>query len=362
MNDYQQIMSIDSVIPFVVGFSIQGLLSGLQLWLALVFLGSGLINVLRRNDWAWLRYLGAITNIASSEKMKVGLMQLAVGSVLLLPIFYPVSFLVLLMAFVCVPIAIFYFANQPSKDGDNSGRVTRMGFVLFAILGAWYTAYDRQDPIAAIKSFALNVAQWRPKELAWQDRLDVNAPKVGDLAPSFTLLNSENANSESLVDFLGEKPVVLFLGANSCPVFSHGMQDINDLHDKYKNRVNFVGVYVSEPHATDEWPLANNDFMKWVKNSSQHPVAIDIKQHQAFEQRRWAATRLKSTLLNTDIPLLVDGMDNSVNNTWVGRPARIYLLSADGTVLYNPGKGPYSFNPSLLEPVLEEYLASMSMP
>ncbi len=361
MNEYQQIMDIDSVMPFVVGFATQGLLSAFQLWLALAFIGSGLINLLRQRDIYWLRYLGATTNINSGLKVKMALVQLFFGSALLLPVFYSLSFWVLLVVFSCVVTFILYFEKIPSKDGKNTGKVTRMGFIVFALLGAVYTGYDQNDPITNMKKFAVDVDEWRPKEQAWQDKNDVNAPKVGDMAPQFTLLNSEGSNKNSLTDFLGAKPVVFFLGANSCPVFSHGMQDINRLHEKYKDRVNFVGVYVSEPHATDEWPLANNNFMKMVRNQSEHPVAIDIKQHQAFAQRRWAANRLKSNLLNEDIPLLVDGMDNQVNNTWVGRPARLYLLSADGTVLYNPGKGPYSFNPSLLEPILEEYLQGESV-
>ena len=361
MNEYQQIMDIDSVVPFVLGFATQGLLSGLQLWLALAFIGSGLINLLRQRDIHWLRYLGATTNINSDLKIKLAVVQLLLGSTILLPIFYSVSYFVLLVAFVCVAIFIFYFENLPFKDGTNTGKLTRKGFVLFAMLGGLYTGYDQHDPITSMKSLALNVSEWRPKEINWQNKFDVNAPKVGDKAPQFSLLNSYDVHRESLSDYLGEKPVVLFLGANSCPVFSHGMQDINRLHEKYKGRVNFVGVYVSEPHATDEWPLATNDFMKLVRNASEHPVAIDIKQHQVFAQRRWAANRLKSKLLNEDIPLLVDGMDNQVNDTWVGRPARLYLLSADGTVLYNPGKGPYSFNPSLLEPILEEYLQGESV-
>ncbi len=361
MSEYQQIMDIDSVMPFVVGFATQGLLSAFQLWLALAFIGSGLINLLRQRDIQWLRYLGATTNINSGLKMKLAVVQLLLGGALLLPLFYSLSYFVLLAAFVGVMVFIFYFESLSFKDGTNTGRVTRMGFVVFALLGAVYTGYDQHDPISNMKTFAVDVNEWRPKEQAWQDEYDVDAPKVGDMAPQFTLLNSEGTSKKSLTDFLGSKPVVLFLGANSCPVFSHGMQDINSLHEKYKDRVNFVGVYVSEPHATDEWPLATNDFMKMVRSTSEHPVAIDIKQHEVFEQRRWAAMRLKNNLLSPDIPLLVDGMDNNVNNTWVGRPARLYLLSADGTVLYNPGKGPYSFNPSLLEPILKEYLDSESL-
>jgi len=361
MNEYQQIMDIGSVVPFVLGFATQGLLSGLQLWLALAFIGSGLIILLRQRDIHWLRYLGATTNINSDLKIKLAAVQLLLGSALLLPLFYSLSFFILLVAFICVVIFILYFESLPTKDGKNTGKLTRKGFVLFAMLGAVYTGYDQHDPITSMKTFVMDVNEWRPKEQTWQDEHDVNAPKVGEMAPTFTLLNSEGTGNKSLTDFLGSKPVVLFLGANSCPVFSHGMQDINSLYEKYKDSVNFVGVYVSEPHATNEWPLANNNFMKMVRNSSGHPVAIDIEQHQIFSQRRWAANRLKSNLLNEGIPLLVDGMDNDVNNTWVGRPARLYLLSADGTVLYNPGKGPYSFNPSLLEPILEQYLQGESL-
>jgi len=360
MSEYEQIMTVDSVIPFVIGFGTQGFLAALQTWLALAFIGSGLINLFRHQDIVWLRYLGATTNLLPRQKRKAGLLQLVLGSLLLLPAILGLHFLIALSVFVGLILFIVIYEKQPPFDGKYTGKFTRYGFIFFIMACATFTGYDNSDPLSSTKQFAADVAEWRPKEQAWQNQYDVDAPKTGDNAPEFTLLNANGKSTAKLADFLGEKPVVLFLGANTCPVFSHGLGGINELYEKYKNKVNFVGIYVSEPHATDEWPLASNNFMKLVKELSAHPVAIDIKQHTSFEDRLWAANRLKRNLVNQDIPILVDNMNNEVNNTWVGRPARLYLLSPEGTVLYNPGKGPYSFNPDYLAPILDDYFSNQS--
>ena len=56
------------------------------------------------------------------------------------------------------------------------------------------------------------------------------------------------------------------------------------------------------------------------------------------------------------IPVLVDDMRNSADLLYRGWPERIYLISADGRVSYQGGKGPYGFNPDELDAFLEETL------
>ena len=45
-----------------------------------------------------------------------------------------------------------------------------------------------------------------------QERVD-KAPKVGDVAPLFTLKSQDGKSKTSLADFKGKKPVVLFFGS-----------------------------------------------------------------------------------------------------------------------------------------------------
>ncbi len=86
-------------------------------------------------------------------------------------------------------------------------------------------------------------------------------------------------------------------------------------------------------------------------------AAIDVLQPITYEDRRAIADRFKNQLLE-GIPVYVDKMNNRVKDLYTSRPTRIYLIGKDGRVKYNPGIGPYSFNPDYLEPVLKDYIKS----
>ncbi len=48
---------------------------------------------------------------------------------------------------------------------------------------------------------------------ARQKKMDANAPKAGDIAPGFALLDPSGQNSVRLSDFRGSKPVALSFGS-----------------------------------------------------------------------------------------------------------------------------------------------------
>ncbi len=53
----------------------------------------------------------------------------------------------------------------------------------------------------------------------------------------------------------------------------------------------------------------------------------------------------------------MDTIENEVAVAYTARPTRIYLIGRDGRVVYNPGIGPFGFNPDHLEPAIERTLA-----
>jgi hypothetical protein len=54
---------------------------------------------------------------------------------------------------------------------------------------------------------------YRQRHSAWQKRYDAQAPRVGDPAPGFELLDVEGQHSVRLSDFQGQKPVALVFGS-----------------------------------------------------------------------------------------------------------------------------------------------------
>jgi hypothetical protein len=53
----------------------------------------------------------------------------------------------------------------------------------------------------------------RQEATSWQKKFDIDAPKVGDMAPDFELWDINGENSVRLSDFRGQKPVALIFGS-----------------------------------------------------------------------------------------------------------------------------------------------------
>ncbi len=130
---------------------------------------------------------------------------------------------------------------------------------------------------------------------------------------------------------------------------------LKELFKKYNHAFQFIFIYNQEPHPTDEWWLGQSRTMRFFHKKFNSLAAVDIKQPKTMQERRTVAIRCKKQLLG-DIPLYVDTMDDRVKTLYTSRPTRIYLVGKDGKVVYNPGIGPYSFNPDYLEPEIKKYL------
>ena len=63
-----------------------------------------------------------------------------------------------------------------------------------------------------IKELKFNT-RYRKTLMTEQKKLDSKAPKVGDIAPDFTLYGIEGKDSVTLSEFRGKKPVALVFGS-----------------------------------------------------------------------------------------------------------------------------------------------------
>jgi hypothetical protein len=105
-----------------------------------------------------------------------------------------------------------------------------------------------------------------------------------------------------------------------------------------------VFVYIAEAHATDGWQLpANLEDDVLVANH----VTIDD---------RFAAAREGVRRLGLTMPVLVDGLEDSVSNAFAAWPERIYVVDADGQIVNVGGPGPFAFDPDAAAAVLDELL------
>ena len=106
---------------------------------------------------------------------------------------------------------------------------------------------------------------------------------------------------------------------------------------RYKDRAEFLAIYVREAHPVEGWRMPSND-----------KVGITIKQPRDQHARAGVAQQC-STALHITMPLLVDEIDDRVGHTYSGMPDRLYILDRNGRVAYKSGRGPFGFKPGEME-------------
>lgn len=81
--------------------------------------------------------------------------------------------------------------------------------------------------------------------------------------------------------------------------------------EAYHEVADFLAVYISEAHATNEWPLGRR---------------VCIAQHETIEERMEAAQSYRRDM-GAKVPMVVDTMDNSFNSLYNAWPERLYIIN-----------------------------------
>jgi hypothetical protein len=121
--------------------------------------------------------------------------------------------------------------------------------------------------------------------------------------------------------------------------------ELEELHDRHGADVAFFIVYIREAHPEDGWVLEDNrvDEIALVD-----PVSLD---------ERAAVADACALRLSTQIPILVDDVDDAVASAYGGWPDRLYLVGRDGRVAFQGGRGPDGFKPAELAAAIDAELA-----
>jgi len=85
---------------------------------------------------------------------------------------------------------------------------------------------------------------------------------------------------------------------------------VNRLQEDFGHVANFLGVYISEAHAMDEWPLGK---------------IVCLNQPKTMEERLKVAKDFKEKY-GWKLPLLVDLMDNNFDAKYASWPERFYVI------------------------------------
>jgi len=142
----------------------------------------------------------------------------------------------------------------------------------------------------------------------------------GDAAWEFTL-PSLDGDDVTLSELLKTKPVVLFTGSYTCPVYRRNRKKIDQLARKLGDKVHVVIVYGPEAHPkTDNSPYSGKDWSKPDKYS-------DFDLAKTMEERVDHAKQVGST---AGVLELVEPLDNPLWCTYGTAPNAAYLIDQDG--------------------------------
>ena len=110
----------------------------------------------------------------------------------------------------------------------------------------------------------------------------------------------------------------------------------------YKDRVEFLLIYIREAHPADGWQLPAN-----TKDG-----IVFKEPRNLFERKSIAETTCKK--LNLSLPTVIDDMDNTVDNRYAGWPERMFIVDAQGKIAYAGKQGPFGFKPAEVTAWLEK--------
>ena len=165
-------------------------------------------------------------------------------------------------------------------------------------------------------------------------------PHPGDVAPDFTLPSLNGTGPISLSDLVGDKPTVLVFGNYTCAPFRSMYPGVELVVARFQDRVNFLFVYVREAHPCNGWCMSSNE-----------SAGVHVEQ-PLDNAARTAVAKTCIDLLKPSIPVVVDGVDDTVGNQYSGMPARLYVLDKSGHVTYQSGRGPFGFKVGEMEQAL----------
>ena len=113
---------------------------------------------------------------------------------------------------------------------------------------------------------------------------------------------------------------------------------------RFGGDVEFVLVYIREAHALDgDWPILDGPL---------------VEEPRSLEERIDVARACVTDLGMLGMTAVVDAMDDGAARAYAGLPDRLYLVGADGRIVYAGGRGPFGFAPDELERAIVDLLAT----
>lgn len=112
---------------------------------------------------------------------------------------------------------------------------------------------------------------------------------------------------------------------------------MDSIYEKYRERVDFLTVYIREAHPTDEWQMSANE-RESVCYAQPRTLAQRVAIANDFVRR-----------FEYRIPLAVDPMANPADRIYAGWPERFYIVDESGAIAFKGKTGPFGYHPEEVE-------------
>ncbi len=122
------------------------------------------------------------------------------------------------------------------------------------------------------------------------------------------------------------------------------MGSLHEIWERYRDRVDFVVVYIREAHPEEGWVIQMN-----------RDQDIAIHDPTTDEERNEVATTC-AVRLQIRMPVVVDKLDDEIARAYGALPDRLYLIGKGGRVAFRGEPGPFGFQPETLESAIEKEL------
>ncbi len=115
------------------------------------------------------------------------------------------------------------------------------------------------------------------------------------------------------------------------------------MYQQYRDRAEFLFVYIREAHPRDEWHLEVNESDRVV-----------VAQPTTFDERQEVA-QVCAEALTLTMRCVVDDMDNTCDSAYAGWPERLFVIE-NGRIAYAGAQGPFGFEPEALAEWLRRHM------
>ena len=184
-----------------------------QLGLGVFLIATGSHNLFTPTlDSKWLRRLGVVP-IVREATQKIGGLRITLGIGLLLPLIAGAHFVVSLLSCVGALLMLVFLERGIDAESKVIGRFTRRTAIALPVLLSLFMLWEGEDGLEQGVEILTTARSWQVHEKDWQLSNDVEAPKVGELAPDFELQDPTGESVVRLADFRGNRPVALIFGS-----------------------------------------------------------------------------------------------------------------------------------------------------